>query len=242
MSLMLKKQIEQWKDAHLFALVHAKQVLSGKRFAKKHYSQFGEDIILQKLLPEKTGLYVDVGAFHPFHYSNTYVLYKRGWRGVNIDPNPESISLFEKYRTSDKNIRCGIALEKGDQTYHVYNHQSCNTFSKDQAEQNESKSHLRLLRKDKVPCLPLHTILRESIPEGVHVDLLNIDVEGMDLLVLQTVDWKKFAPRIVVVESEVRKGSDLSGNATYKFLNEKGYELRAWMGASLIFERVVSGK
>jgi len=31
----------------------------------KSYSQFGEDIILQKLLKKKGGFYVDVGAYHP---------------------------------------------------------------------------------------------------------------------------------------------------------------------------------
>jgi FkbM family methyltransferase len=187
-------------------------------------------------------VYVDVGAFHPFHYSNTYVLHKRGWHGVNIDPNPESISLFKKHRPRDTNVQCGVAVEKSEQTYYVYNHQSCNTFSNEQAKLNESKKHLRLLSADKVPCLPLHQVLAQHLPEEVHVDLLNIDVEGMDLLVLQTVDWKQFAPRIVVIESEVRKGSDLFGNPTYLFLKEKGYELRAWMGASLIFECVVAGK
>jgi hypothetical protein len=67
-----------------------------------YYSQAGEDAILSNIfnyvLPTDRGFYVDVGAYHPFKHSNTYLLYRAGWRGINIDPRPGSKALFDKHR------------------------------------------------------------------------------------------------------------------------------------------------
>ena len=84
------------------------------RFATKSYSQEGEDLLLRRIFEhQKIGFYVDVGAHHPFRFSNTYLLYKRGWRGINIDAMPGSMRLFRKFRPRDTNIECGVGLGGG---------------------------------------------------------------------------------------------------------------------------------
>ena len=82
-----------------------------KDYSNKYYSQFGEDVVLRVLVGDlkKPGFYVDVGAYHPKHLSNTYYFYKKGWRGINIDPNPKSIKLFNLLRPSDINLNVAIA-------------------------------------------------------------------------------------------------------------------------------------
>src|SRR3989344_4572766 len=75
---------------------------------KRSYSQSGEDMILRSIFDDKKeGFYVDVGAFHPKLYSNTYYFYKRGWRGINIEPNPGANFGIRK---GDINLKCGIGL------------------------------------------------------------------------------------------------------------------------------------
>ncbi len=75
------------------------------------YSQNGEDRILARIYErQRYGFYVDIGAHHPFRFSNTYLLYKRGWNGINIDAMPKSMELFNKYRNRDINIECGVGL------------------------------------------------------------------------------------------------------------------------------------
>jgi hypothetical protein len=72
------------------------------------YSQYGEDKIIDRLLGyKKSGFYINVGANHPYRFSNTYMFYKKGYRGVNIEPNPIS---FEKFliRKGDINLNIGI--------------------------------------------------------------------------------------------------------------------------------------
>ena len=56
---------------------------------RKTFSQFGEDLFIKKFFEyKKKGKYVDLGAFHPMRLSNTYLLYKNGWSGTNVDLNP----------------------------------------------------------------------------------------------------------------------------------------------------------
>ena len=56
-------------------------------------SQFDEDLKILKFFKEK-GFYVDIGCYHPIRYSNTYRMFKLGWKGMNIDLNPLSIEFF----------------------------------------------------------------------------------------------------------------------------------------------------
>jgi hypothetical protein len=72
-------------------------VLSKDHIRSNCYSQEGEDLIASRLFPnQSTGFYVDIGAHHPTRFSNTYLLYTKGWRGINIDPLPGSKELFDK--------------------------------------------------------------------------------------------------------------------------------------------------
>ena len=76
---------------------------------KYSYSQLGEDLILDFFLKGKgSGFYVDVGAYHPINLSNTYKFYKRGWSGINIEPNYTKFRLFEEQRSKDINLNIGI--------------------------------------------------------------------------------------------------------------------------------------
>jgi hypothetical protein len=54
------------------------------------YAQFREDTILDRFFKKSTGFYIDIGANHPDRFSNTKKFYKKGWSGINIEPNPVS--------------------------------------------------------------------------------------------------------------------------------------------------------
>ena len=71
------------------------------------FSQFGEDLAVLRLAQQfglAPGIYVDAGAYHPIFGSNTLLLHKQGWCGVNIDLAPERIAVFNRYRPKDYNI------------------------------------------------------------------------------------------------------------------------------------------
>jgi len=189
-----------------------------KIFGYARYAQFGEDVVLLELFKDIShGRYVDVGAHHPYRYSNTYLLYKKGWHGVNIDPNPHTIQLFNEARPGDKNICCGVG-RAGMLTYYRFSDPAVNTFKKEEAEKWKGKSFLKFLGTTNVEVKPLSALVEGPI------DLLSIDAEGMDLEVLQSYDWKNY-PKVIVIE----------GDESKQFLIQRGYNLHAERGASRIF-------
>lgn len=197
-----------------YALSNLKRRVLGYRI----YSQSGEDKVLLELFKNvPRGCYVDVGAHHPFRYSNTYLLYKKGWHGVNIDPNPHTIALFNKERSGDANICCGVG-RAGILTYYRFSDPAVNTFTREEAEKWKSKSFLKFLGTTEVEIKPLSKLVEGPI------DLLTVDAEGMDLEVLQSYDWKYF-PKVVVIE----------GDSSKQFLEQKGYTFHATRGASRIY-------
>jgi FkbM family methyltransferase len=191
-----------------------------------YYSQGGEDAIVSKtfsyLLPTEQGFYVDIGAYHPFKHSNTYILYKAGWHGMNIDPRPGFKALFDRYRNRDINIEAGIAAENGALTYYILEEGSTmNSFSR---ENLERLGVLEQVKKTvEVPVLTLRS-LAEKYPEAARVDYLNIDAEGFEMEILAGLDGKTFRPRVISIEqNDILTFAEVLDSAACRFLAEKGY-------------------
>ena len=69
---------------------------------KRSYSQGSMDLILCDIFKDKKkGVYVDVGCQHPIKNNNTFLLYKKGWKGINIDLDEFNIELFKYNRPKD---------------------------------------------------------------------------------------------------------------------------------------------
>ena len=73
--------------------------IKNRYFLKREtFAMDGEDIAIKRYAEKiKNGIYVDVGAHHPIQRNNTHLLYKSGWRGVNIDINKFSIDVSTLY-------------------------------------------------------------------------------------------------------------------------------------------------
>ncbi|RAX54402.1 hypothetical protein CCY99_03350 [Helicobacter sp. 16-1353] len=133
-------------------------------YSTKIYSQEGEDMILGRIFTKQKGIYVDVGAHHPFRFSNTYLFYKRGWRGINIDCMPNSMNLFKKFRPQDINIEVAIGGgSKQELTYYIFNEPALNTFSKDIATRLENHPTYKLIATKKIKMQTLASILDENL-------------------------------------------------------------------------------
>ncbi len=217
-------------------LIDLKNSVFGK-YEKSYYSQFGEDVVLSRILRERQGFYVDIGAYHPKHLSNTYLLFKKGWRGINIDPNPYAIRLFNKYRKNDTNLAVGISRENAVRKFYLFSHSNWNTFSSEKAEQWKNRIDVRYLGDRNVKCLPISAVLDQYAPDGAVIGLMNIDVEGLDLEVLESNDWRKYRPIVIVVECANFNPARPESSGVYQFLIAQGYRLFVFLGLSLIFVR-----
>ena len=208
-----------------------RKLLLGHDISTYYFSQAGEDGILQaifrkKLEKKEKGFFVDVGAYHPYKGSNTYLLYINGWRGINIDACPGSMRAFNKERPGDINIEIGIGEKEETLTYYCIDFNSTmNSFSK------ENLINLGIYEKVKqklpVKVIPLKKLLDKYSDKFETIDLLNIDAEGFDLEIIKSNDWTKYKPKVIVIELDCKNISDLQNNETAKYLCNMGYEIVA---------------
>jgi FkbM family methyltransferase len=162
-------------------------------------SQFEEDQIIAELLPQDKGFYVDVGAFHPIKYSNTYALYQKGWAGVAIDPMDWS-GAWRRDRPRDVFVCQAVGDKAETKTIHF-----CEELTSFDARWfrgvNTEKVHPLLKGPRRVKVDTLMTIL-EPYPQILKECLLcSIDVEGYEQHVLQGIDFSVFCPKLIVIEA-----------------------------------------
>lgn len=206
-------------------------------FSKKAYAQEGEDMILNRYLEHKeNGYFIDVGAHHPWRFSNTFFFYKKGWNGINIDPMPNSMHLFNKFRSKDINLELGISQEAKELEYFVFNEPAVNGFSKSAADDILKLPGYKLLYTVKIKTYRLSDILEKYLPNEQKIDFLTIDAEGLDLEVLRSSDWNKYRPTFVLAESDSSSLEDIRECSIYQFMQSKGYNLEAKTAKTFIYK------
>ena len=214
---------------------------------KKYYSELGEDVILQHYCPGKTGFYVDIGAYHPKRISVTRMFYERGWRGINIEPNPNSIKVFNRIRRRDINLNIGVSDEAGELDYYYYGPTSeGNNFNTELYETYKKNGNHSLPQKImKIKVDTLNNVLENNLPKNTEIDFLTIDVEGLELKILKSLDYDKYSPKHILVEdlSFWDKNIDFMefrNTDLYKFLNMKKYIVVAKTWYTILFRKIES--
>ncbi|UUO07124.1 FkbM family methyltransferase [Blastopirellula sp. J2-11] len=196
----------------------------------RHYSQFAEDITINRFFPQDyQGFFVDVGCFHPQKFNNTWQLYQNGWRGVNIDIDAIKIEAFQIARPADINISCAVSNQEGEIDYYSNGFYSL-TISLDAKFAKRDPNYVRRTTR----CAKLTTLLDESPYRDRQIDLLSVDAEGHDLEVLASLDFARYAPRLIAVETHNPLFSQVSESRLYCFLREHEYCLVGWCGLTLI--------
>ena len=186
----------------------------------------GEDLIIQNYLKNiNNGFYVDAGCYHPLHLSNTYLLHKRNWSGINIDISQFSIDLFNFLRPNDLNIYSAVSNTNRDVTIYFQKKISqLNTIYKEiSKERMQGKIQEKSIKSQK-----LNTILNNSKFINRKIDFLKIDLEGADYEALQSLDFNIYRPKVICVEINDK---DIIGSEIFNFLNNLKYKL-VWSSKS----------
>ncbi|MFD2512664.1 FkbM family methyltransferase [Pontibacter locisalis] len=196
------------------------------RFGNVSYAQEGEDLLLNRIFENHLeGVYVDVGAHHPKRFSNTYIFYKKGWRGINIDPMPKSMDVFNKIRPLDINLEVGISKVEQTLTYYMFDEPALNGFNLKVAEERNDHTNYSIIDRKQIKTLPLHQVLDSYLSENKRISFLSVDVEGLDLVVLESNNWEKYRPTIILVEILHSCIEDILKSDINLFLESKNYTL-----------------
>ncbi|MEP7018617.1 MAG: FkbM family methyltransferase [Actinomycetota bacterium] len=182
------------------------------------YAQHGEDVILWRALGDREGgFYVDVGAFDPSDDSVTRALYERGWRGINIEPQPDRLAAFERERPGDTNLSLAIGDRDGTATLTRPPVAGWAT-TLDPALAGFDSATERTLE---VPIRRLDTLLPEL---GVgRIDILKIDVEGAEPAVVRGFIESSIRPLVCVVEGVAPGLGRAAGDEAVALLVSAGY-------------------
>lgn len=189
------------------------------RYLRFSFSQFGEDIGLERWFEEffhiQKGVYVDAGAFHPIHCSNTLLLHKKGWHGVSIDMNADKIAVFNALRPSDLNICAAVS----------------NVSGMARALHSGLVEEMVIDPNGDIPVRTLDDILAQT---GFRqIDYLNIDCEGHDYDALRSIDLDLYQPKIITIEALGAEASSRIGS----YLASKGYTFEEKFHFTLLFVR-----
>jgi FkbM family methyltransferase len=217
------------------------------------YSQNGEDLIIRDLffrLGIRQPTYLDIGANEPFFISNTYLLYSKGSTGVCVEPNPRLFEEFRAKRKKDTCINAGVAFdEKKEAEFYVFPKEAngLGTFSKKEVEfwettGNSAIGKFKVADVIKVPLVNINELIsRYFLP---HPNFISIDVEGLDLAILQSIDFTKFQPEVFCVETigYTNDNKENKNIGLIEFLENKGYFVYADTYINTIFCRKASYK
>ncbi len=200
------------------------------------WSQEGEDRILARIFEGKeTGFYVDVGAHHPKRFSNTYLFYRKGWRGINIDAMPGSMRLFNKMRPRDINLELGVGIVPEIRKYYVFDEPALNGFSEDLSVTRNTKGKYHLLNEIDIKTNTLSNILNKHLPTETTIDFMSIDVEGLDFEVIKSNNWNKYRPNVLIVEALGNSIGSIVESKIHEYLSNKSYLLYAKCMNSIIY-------
>jgi FkbM family methyltransferase len=186
------------------------------------FSQFGEDLAIIEFVDEDPTIesfYVDVGAFHPIHCSNTLLLHKRGWRGMNIDLQDGKIAEFRRKRPNDINIVAACSDKEQEMLALSYDAGGI-TDRLTTIDQPNTLSVVgeKPLSSVKVRSTTLNRLLSQNNVE--HIGYLNIDCEAHDFQVLRGIDLELYKPTIISIEITT-DGDDIK-----QYFEDHGYSER----------------
>lgn len=210
--------------------------LKFKFYYKKSYSQFGEDLIIYNYFERCKNYkknYLDIGAYHPKMLSNTYLLHKNNWCGYVVDTLDLKLKLFEKERGNKiKTINRAVVpnyetKEKLDFFFFELPFSEIDTLSEEFAEEKKRERNVNYTKKE------ITTIKINDLLKIEDFDFVNIDIEGMDEKVINSIDFKSInKPKLICFEDHKFYSKN---NNSYINLINNGYQHLFTSGSSVCF-------
>ena len=234
--MSLKKLFLKTKLTYKIYLYYNLYIRHKSYLRRSQYSQWGEDLFINEFFKDKIdGIYLDIGCFHPVMYSNTCLLYRKGWRGINIDINPTSIDLFNILRPKDINLCTTISETK--ETFEIYYDDPfspVNTLDRQFYENLENKTN-KNKKKLFVESKSMNEILNISKIDK-SIDFINLDVEGMDYKILKNINLNQLKPKLVSIETHNVDGlKSKHCESIVKLMKESSFSIYKRVGPTTLF-------
>lgn len=174
-----------------------------------YYSQNAEDVLILEILRHfgRPISFIEIGSNHPYRFSNTMLIEEKLkiQKGVLVEPNPDLGKLLKKKRQNDKIINKGVGICNDTLTYYLMSSDTLNTFSKTDAEMSE-KDGYPIIDEIQVEVVDINELLQSEFPNG-DLDYISVDIEGEDFEVVRAIDYNRFKPKVICIETAARTGN-----------------------------------
>ena len=212
------------------------------KYKKISYSLNAVDLIIDYIFKNKNnGFYLDVGSQHPISNNNTYLLFKRGWRGINIDLDKKNIDLFNTARPNDINLNSAISSDVAEKKLYFYHDKSpINTLNK--VVSDFQTASVKEIKRIKTTTLD---IALKNLKFNNKIDYMNLDVEGHEMDIFKAFNLSLYKPSVISVEFldlDMKflefKNNNLQrivNSDLYKHLLNNNYHFVNWLHGDLIF-------
>lgn len=199
------------------------------------YAQNGEDVVLWRALSGvPSGRYIDVGANDPKLASVSRAFYDRGWQGIAVEPNPEYARRYRAERPRDIVVEAAVMDAAGTPvTLHSFSGTGLSTLV-DSVSAEHTGSGFEV-NDIVVESKRLDDIIREAGFDSGDIHFLSVDVEGAEQSVLESIDFSRYRPWIVVVEATAPRTTRRTHSAWEPLLLEAGYEFCLFDGLSRFY-------
>ena len=201
---------------------------------------FGEDLFVYNYFSDlNKGFYIDIGCNQPKINSLTFLLHKKGWKGMNFDISERCINLYKFFRRNDSNLNISIgSIKKKVNSYIFYENCTMNTVDEKFKKYTSKSVNKEPLIKE-IQQTTLNQILSENSIKTIHY--LNIDVEGYEMNVLKGFNIRKYNPNLVSIEIHDEDCPPLQNNI-YKYFIKNNYRLVSIYGWTYFFEKKRNSK
>jgi FkbM family methyltransferase len=171
----------------------------------------GLDTMLERLLPQRDGWFVEAGAYDGFQQSNSYYFARmKGWHGVLIEPLPQLANRCRQRRKESIVISCVLGAPEDAGSTVRLRHAGlmtmvCGALADETTEHARAAAGLigqglpPLEQFVEAPVRTLTDVLAES-DTPKNFDLLSLDVEGAEVAALRGLDLQRFRPLAICVE------------------------------------------
>ena len=215
------------------------------KYSKRSFSISNVDLVINRIFYNtKKGVYIDIGCNHPIKYNNTYLLYMKGWNGINIDLDDKSINEFNKLRPNDYNISTIVSDKSNEEKeiYFYHERSAINTVNKDLIDSRNEKPKKSIFKKTKT----LNEIIQNSPFGNEKINLITIDIENHEYEALKDFDFKKYNVDVIVTELHdlskkleiyTQSLSYITSSKLYKLLINNNYQLVNWVQSDLVFAK-----
>jgi len=221
-------QIQKYKSQPI-----CKSAIATKSTPINYLSQEEEDqILLDKyhLRNITYGVFLELGAWDGIGASNTYVLqHHYGWTGIVIEGHPITAKkLLHNRSNCSLAIAQSICAEKGTVEFIETPGLASGVLS--EIRNDLKNKYHKQASTVKVPCGPLSAILREF--NHKYIDFFSLDVEGSELVVLNTIDFNAVRFGLILIE---KQETETQKKKVFELLKFYGYVYLEEVGPNYLF-------